>query len=258
MRIVLSIVLLLAISLFALFALRSTQSGATQTEQAPVPMKTNGVALQLTFGLKDVEPADWSGRLKLSTGRLERLEGSLQANDIIEGDAWRLRSRRQGQGANARVNPAQLFAVFDAPPNAKVEVIAGGRNFSFTLDDLAYGKQILFLDSAVAVERTPLFAQVTRDPSEDDFPACAAAPDGAVWCAYVAYKHGTQIDREAVNQGKFDTLVTKGDGDQIRLLKFDGGQWSGAWNVTEAGWMSGVRRWRWMRRARLTSSGRRM
>jgi hypothetical protein len=211
------------------------QSGATQTEQVRVPMKTNEVVLQLTFGLKDAEPADWGGRLKISTDRLERLEARLQANDRIEGDSWRLRSRRQGQGANALITPAQLFAVFDAPPDAKVEVTAGGRNFSFTLGELAYGKQVPFLEAAVTVERVPAFAQITKDASDDDFPACAAALDGTVWCAYVAYKHGTPIDREAVNQGKYDTLVTKGNGDQIRLLKFDGQQWSGAWNVTEAG-----------------------
>ncbi|MGH9841720.1 MAG: hypothetical protein ACREEM_23450 [Blastocatellia bacterium] len=235
MRIILSITLLLALSLSALLAVRSMQSGAAQTEQVRVPMKTSGVALQLTFGLKDAQAADWGGSLKISTGRLERLEGRLLANDQIEGGAWRLRSRLQGQGANARVNPARLFAVFDAPPDAKVEVTTGGRSFSFTLGEVGYDKRMLFLDSAVAVERVPQFAQVTRDASEDDFPACAAAPDGAVWCAYVAYKHGTPIDRDVVNQGKFDTLVTKGNGDQIRLLKFDGQQWSGAWDVTESG-----------------------
>jgi len=238
MRITLSLVLLFALSLFALFAVRSVRSvqpGAAQTEAVRVPMSTNGVALQLTFGLKDDQPADWSGRLKLSAGRLARLEGQLQANDRIEGDSWQLRSRRQGQGVNARVNAAQLFAVFEGPPDAKVEVTAGGHSFSFTLGEIAYEKRALFLNSAVAVERVPSFAQVTRDASEDDFPVCTAAPDGAVWCAYVAYKHGTPIDRNVVNQGKFDTLVTKGHGDQVRLLKFDGGQWGGAWNVTGAG-----------------------
>ncbi|MGH9842504.1 MAG: hypothetical protein ACREEM_27490 [Blastocatellia bacterium] len=235
MRIILSSVLLLALSLSALFAVRSMQPGAAQTEQVRVPMPPGGVALHLTFGLKDNEPVDWSGRLKLSAGRLARLEGQLQANDRIEGDSWQLRSRRQGQGANARINPAQLFAVLDAPPDAKIEVAAGGRSFSFALGEVAYEKRALFLDSAVAVERVPSFAQVTKDASEDDFPACAAAPGGAVWCAYVAYQRGTPIDRNVVNQGKFDTLVTKGNGDQVRLLKFDGGQWSGAWNVSGAG-----------------------
>src|SRR5262245_37250543 len=235
MRIILSLVLLLALTLFALFAAGSMQSGVAQTEQVRVPMITNGVALQLTFGLKDDQPVDWSGRLKISTGRLARLEGQLQAGDAIEGDSWRVRSRLQGQGAKARVIPTQPFAILDAPPDAKVEVAAGGRSFSFTLGEVAYEKRALFLDSAVAVERVPSFTQVTRDAGDDDFPACAAAPDGAVWCAYVTYQHGTPIDRSAVNQGKFDTLVTKANGDQVRLLKFDGGQWSGAWSVSESG-----------------------
>jgi hypothetical protein len=73
MRILLSLALLLTLSLFTLLAMRSMQSGAEQAEQVRVPMKTNEVALQLTFGLKDAEPADWGGRLKISTGKLERL-----------------------------------------------------------------------------------------------------------------------------------------------------------------------------------------
>ena len=77
MRIILSLVLLFALSLFALFAVRSMQPGAAQTEAVRVPMTTGGVALQLTFGLKDAEPADWGGRLKLSAGRLARLEGQI-------------------------------------------------------------------------------------------------------------------------------------------------------------------------------------
>jgi hypothetical protein len=235
MKTILSIVLLLTISFAALFALRSYQTRAAQSEQISAPMKTSGAALQFTFGVNDAEPSDWRGQMKVSNGKLERLDARLLANDSIDGNAWRLRSRRQGQGANARINPAQLLAVFDAPPDAQVEVNVKGRDFSFKLSEIAYDKRQTFLEGAVAVERVPPFTQVTKDSTEDDFPACATGAGGTVWCAYVAYHHGTPIDREAVRQDKFDTLVTKGHGDQIRLVKFDGQQWSGAWNVTATG-----------------------
>src|SRR5262249_57855485 len=162
MRTILSVALLFALSLFAFFTARPTQTGSAQTEQTRVPMKTNEVALQLTFGLKDAEPADWSGRLKLSAGRLERLEARPQANDRIEGDSWRLRSRRQGQGANARINPAQLFAVFDAPPDAKVEVTTGGRGFSFTLGELPFCQKNQFFEFAGPVESVAPFWSGTQ------------------------------------------------------------------------------------------------
>src|SRR5262249_56472787 len=111
MRTILSVALLFALSLFALFAARPTETGSAQTEQARVPMKTNEVALQLTFGLKDAEPADWSGRLKLSAGRLERLEARLPANDRIKGGSLPLRPPLPGQSAHSRLNPPPLFAL---------------------------------------------------------------------------------------------------------------------------------------------------
>jgi hypothetical protein len=238
MKTVLSIVFFLAISFAALLALRSYQTGATQpaqSEQISAPLKTNGAALQFTFGVNDAQPGDWSGRIKVSGGRVEKLDARLLANDSIGGDGWRLRSRRQGQGANARIDPAQLLAVLDAPPDAQVEVAVRGRDFSFKLADVDYDKRQTFLGGAVSVERVPQFTQVTKDSTEDDFPACASGVDGSVWCVYVAYRHGTSIDREAVKQNKFDTLITRGHGDQIRLVKFDGRQWSGAWNITATG-----------------------
>ncbi len=86
-----------------------------------------------------------------------------------------------------------------------------------------------------AVEDKPVPTKVTTESTEDDFPACATAADGAVWCAYVAYQHGSPILTEEVNKGKFDSLVTKGHGDQVRLLKFDGKQWAAPIDASERG-----------------------
>jgi len=77
--------------------------------------------------------------------------------------------------------------------------------------------------------------RITSEPTEDDFPACAAATGGVVWCAYVAYQHGTAVRSEEVNRGKFDSLVTRGHGDQVRLIRFDGRNWSAPMEVTGKG-----------------------
>jgi len=238
MRAAQSAILLLAISFATILVVRSQQAGATQAvqEKRPsIPMKPDGVTVQLTFGLKDSQPTDWEGELKLTPGKVERLDARLLNGDRLEGSTWKLRSRRQGQGANAQIQPATLFVTFDAPLGAKVEVTAKQRQFSFTLGELTSGKRMLFLDESVAAEQVPSFTQITREPTEDDFPVCVSAPDGAVWCAYVAYQHGNPIDLTAVRQGRFDSLVTKGNGDQIKLMKYDGKAWSAPWDVTPPG-----------------------
>ncbi|MCS6859374.1 MAG: hypothetical protein NZT92_03520 [Abditibacteriales bacterium] len=199
------------------------------------PMPLDGVAVQLTLGLKDAQPTDWDGDLTLSEGKVVRLDARLVQQDRLEGSAWKMRSRRQGAAQNAPMRPVQLFATFDAPLTAKVEVTTRQGNFSFALSDLKFGSRTTFLDGAAAVERVPLWAQITRSPDEEDFPACAVAPDGTIWCAYVAYKHGNPINTDEVFKGEFDSLVTKGNGDQIKLMKFDGKAWSAPLDVTEAG-----------------------
>jgi hypothetical protein len=98
--------------------------------------------------------------------------------------------------------------------------------FSFVVGDLALGAEALFLGGAAAVRRTPAATRLTQTETDDDFPAAAVAPDGSAWCVYTSYDRGTPIDGPAVQKGKFDSLVPKGNGDQIKLMHFAGGRWS--------------------------------
>src|SRR2546421_679572 len=80
-----------------------------------------------------------------------------------------------------------------APLRARVDVTTKQGCFPSTLAALALGRRLELLNGAVLAERVPLGTQLTATPDEEDFPACASAPDGTVWCAYVAYRHGTPI-----------------------------------------------------------------
>src|SRR3712207_1804627 len=72
-------------------------------------------------------------------------------------------------------------------------------------------------------------------PPQCHFPAVAAAPGGAVWCAYVAHNRGTPLKDAEVEAGRFESLVPSGNGDQIRLTRYDGRAWSAPLDVTAAG-----------------------
>jgi len=208
----------------------------------PVPMPLNGVTVQVTLGLKDSEPSDWDGEVKVSEGKVAGLEARSAQGDEAKGSAWKLRTRRQAAGKakgkgkmdTGAPRPVDLWVTLDAPSTAKVEVTTKQGNFAFALRDLAPGQALPVLDGRARVTRVPLSVRVTSEPTEDDMPAAARAADGAVWVAYAAYRHGTAVNAdEAHDQGKFDSLLTRDNGDQVRLVKFDGRAWSAPMNVTD-------------------------
>lgn len=82
-------------------------------------------------------------------------------------------------------------------------------------------------------KNTPVHVKVTDAPTDDDFPAAVRASDGTVWVAYVAYQHGNPVNMEEALENNFDSLVTKGNGDQIMLMQFDGNKWSSPMAVTD-------------------------
>src|SRR5207248_1938618 len=70
---------------------------------------------------------------------------------------------------------------------------------------------------------------------ENDYPALAKAADGTLWLAYGAYHNGKPYVTERVLAGNFDELVPKNNGDQVRLMHFDGSAWSTPLDVTGPG-----------------------
>ena len=91
-------------------------------------------------------------------------------------------------------------------------------------DEFRCGAEVL--DGAIEVRRVPAATRLTAGPTDNDYPAAAHAKDGTVWAVFVAYQRGGEPDKEAAARGEFSTLVPKGNGDQVRLMKFDGRQWS--------------------------------
>ncbi|HIE52538.1 MAG TPA: hypothetical protein EYP85_12335 [Armatimonadetes bacterium] len=212
------------------------QVGAAEGASAyPVCMVLRGVAVQLTLGLKDRKAKSWDGAIRVSQGRVVRLTALNRPAEQVAGLRWNLRTRAPGRGAGAARRFIRLLAVFDAPPEARVEVTTAQGDFSFTLREATFGRALTLLGGQVRVERVPLTTQLSREPTDDDFPAAAVAPDGTVWLAYVAYQHGNPIElpEGAAIPADWSSFATKGNGDQIRLLHFDGQRWSTPLKVTE-------------------------
>lgn len=78
-------------------------------------------------------------------------------------------------------------------------------------------------------------ATLTGKETEDDHPALARGADGSVWLTYVEYKPAGPVAMEQVEQGQYESLVPQGNGDRIRLRRFDGKTWQPAIDVTDGG-----------------------
>src|SRR5687768_4273830 len=119
----------------------------------PIPMTAGAVSLRITLGLKDTEPTAWDGDMKVSEGRVSRLSGQLRANDRVEGSAWTMSTRFQGQGPNRQLQHVVLMAILDAPASAKLELQTKQGSFSVLPEDLKLGSNSSFLQGAASVER---------------------------------------------------------------------------------------------------------
>jgi hypothetical protein len=224
-----TIALLVSLALLCAFVLLPAgpkRKVATAPAVAAQATATPGILLRITLGLGDTEPTDWGGEIRVSEGTV-RLSGAPSSGERLEDARWRLSSRRY--------QPVILEASLVAPGEARIQLETKNGSFGFALGDVQLGRRMVQLDGRATVERMFSAQSLTGGPTDDDFPSCASGADGNVWCVNTSYRHGSPIDETAVNQGRFDSLVTRGNGDQVRLLKFDGREWRGPWDVTEPG-----------------------
>src|SRR2546426_3104285 len=140
------------------------KGGQTTTLQpAPVVMSTASSMLQLTFGLIDLGRLNWDGELRLSEGRIVRLEAQLEPGEIVEGNHWRLPSKPPTPMVMhiEKSRPACLLAYLEAPLTAKVQVVTNQGIFSFVLGEIGSKKRHLFIGGQGGVERFPPSTRIT-------------------------------------------------------------------------------------------------
>ena len=60
--------------------------------------------------------------------------------------------------------------------------------------------------------------RVVTSSTDNDYPAAVRGPDGGVGPPSSPTRRGGEVDMEAAKKGDFDSLVPKGNGDQILLI----------------------------------------
>ena len=217
--------------LVSFLSLVAGRSAARQ--QAAVPPE--GATLRISLGLQDTATTPWDGKIELSTGSVLAVEVETPAVGSAEGDSWKLTTQVPATGPRPQPTRPVLLVALDAPDAASVSVSTAQGEFSFALGDLEPGAPATYLEGQVRIERMPLSVRLTAGPDEEDWPAAATGPNGAVWVAYMAYKHAGPLDAQVLHEErKFDLLKPEGNGDQLFLRKFEAGTWSEPKEVTEA------------------------
>ena len=199
------------------------------------PMPLQGATLRMAFGFKDKQPMAWGGKLELSQGRVVALTLRPPTRGKVEGNSWQLgtvRQRSRMPGKKGRIVRPVLEATLAAPLAAKVTLRTKQGDATFTLGDLQPGEAKMLIDAQVRVVREALSVRVTSQPTEDDWPAAATAPNGTIWVAYAAYQQAGPLDAKKLHeQKKFDSLKPTNNGDLVRLTAFDGKGWSAPTDV---------------------------
>jgi hypothetical protein len=146
---------------------------------------------------------------------------------------------KQGKAAAAGAAAAAItvVSVFIKPEGdiATLGLETSLGDVSIRVKDVPIAPPISLLDGKIIVHRLAAVTPFAVADSDNDYPALAAGRDGNAWAAMVAYTHGNDPDMEAAAKHDFRSLVTRGNGDQIRLVHFDGHQWSAPLAVTANG-----------------------
>ena len=161
-----------------------------------------------------------------------------------EGQAGRRRQRKQANPAKGNAAAAQPVAALtvlvtlkptdaNSPGDAALEIDTSAGKAAIRLQDVGFDTPKSYLDGKMVARRLPSATRFAAAPSDNDYPSAARGRDGAVWVAYVAYQRGGEPDMAAAARGDFRTFVPTGNGDQIRLAKFDGRELTAPVPVTD-------------------------
>ncbi|MCC7491982.1 MAG: hypothetical protein IT204_06555 [Fimbriimonadaceae bacterium] len=206
------------------------------------------VACRVLLGLKDKEPTVWEGKVSVNPGRLVRIDGwDFSGQDRAAADGTfrfsthpaKLRpGQRPGAAAAAPVANGLIVTAAGVTADSKLTVAVGQFTVEVPLATLATGR-FQAQQGQVQVESGAAAAHLTGGRSAyEDFPASAVGADGSLWVAYTAF---TPAERWR-ERGKLESAPERfGDyrvpaqGDQVLLLRRQGGTWGEPLPVSPAG-----------------------
>ncbi|MEW6354882.1 MAG: hypothetical protein AB1696_01035 [Planctomycetota bacterium] len=198
---------------------------------------------------KTKEAADWSGQIDVQPGRVADMRvWRFGPGDRTEGNTWKIATRRakpQSYGQRQAVKEGKILPIEDnglfihlaeTKPDTQIKITTQQGEASFALKDLPFGKTIRGA-KGLTVERCATSVRIAEGVEDEDYPAAASAPDGAIWMAYVAFTRGEKFAglREKVETEikDFAYLAEPTGGDRLWLKACRNGKWEDPLPVTD-------------------------
>lgn len=199
------------------------------------------VAVRVLLGIGDTTSTDWSGEVTVRGATIRAVEPwRFDGDDAMQsGNRWKMSTHliRLFGAAAARAHvPNGVIVLLDGESeNTQLDVQTPRGAFSVRLNEIPYGKPKTGLNDKASAERIPPFTRISNDKEEQDFPSAATDSSGAVWLAYLEFKHHPNHDNIRNVANNFENMTVKPGGDQILLRRYANGTWGEPIAITASG-----------------------
>jgi len=203
--------------------------------------------VRVLIGLTDKISTRWDGSVTVEGGRVTRITPwRFTPDDEIHSDnSWRVATHPilldwdSWTDSPPLADNGVIIWLGDETPDTLVKVKTARGDFSFRLNQIAYGKFKYEVGGRAAVDLIPASWQLTNDQEEQDYPAAAVAPNGEIWLVYLEMQHHpehNQIRAPYTTAPKdFSRLSEPPKGDLVFVKKFSDNKWSEPIAVTPPG-----------------------
>jgi hypothetical protein len=215
--------------------------GARQNSAGVLP---NQSSFQLRFGVSDNTPADWSGSVETTGGKVNSLAPwhfdkedhlgqkpnswscATRLAAVLDPKYWWLGALHTVPKDNtmpkAPLVPNGLFVTVESAQEVRIKTAQG--DCAFRPADARLGDPLKFLNGRVEVERVPAAFNLTAgDGREDDYPTVAFDNLSNAWAAWIGYQGEKEklfvartdgAERQTVAEGEFfrPSLAAGADG----------------------------------------------
>ncbi|HTM49305.1 MAG TPA: hypothetical protein VL285_11505 [Bryobacteraceae bacterium] len=200
--------------------------------QSSAPAISNQSSFLLRFGVNDQTPADWSGSVETTGGRVASLapwhfdkEDKIgqQANTwtcstrlgaVLDPKYWWLGALhtipRDNTLPKAPLIPNGLYITLESAQEARIRTAQG--EFTFRPADALLGDPLKFLNGRVEVDRVPVSLSLTAgDTLQDDYPTVAFDSMSNGWAAWIGYQAEKEKLTVARTDGSEKQVVAEGE-----------------------------------------------